>query len=291
MGISGVQGPGAVFVALVVTLVVAPLVGGLVCGLDRRFTARLQSRMGPPLLQPFYDVAKLFGKERALPNVWIAFCAWMYLIAAVASVLLFMLQSDLLLLFFVQAVGAIFLVIGALSVRSPYSQIGGQRELLQLVVYEPMLLLVFVGIALQTGSFSIAAVYGQEQPLLFKLPLLFIVLSTVFTIKLRKSPFDIAGSHHAHQEIVRGVYTEYSGPYLALVELAHFFEVFLLLGLASLFWSTSLWGIVLVPLALYAAEIVIDNVTARLTWRRMLGPVLGLGLLLSCVNLIWLYAR
>ncbi len=269
----------------------APLLGGLVSGLDRRLTARMQARMGPPLLQPFYDVAKLWGKEARLSNVWIAFCAWMYLIAAVLSVLLFLLRTDLLLLFFVQAVGAVFLVIGALSVQSPYSQIGGQRELLQLVAYEPLLLLVFVGIALHAGSFDIAAVHGLEQPMLFKLPLLFIVLSTVFTIKLRKSPFDIAGSHHAHQEIVRGIHTEYSGPYLALVELAHFYEVFLLLGLASLFWATSIWGMVLLPLALYVAEVLVDNVTARLTWRRMLGPVLGLGLLLSCINLIWIHVR
>lgn len=275
---------------VLLALVLAPLVGGLVSGVDRRLTARLQSRMGPPIVQPFYDLAKLFGKERLLSSPWIAFCSCVYLFAAAVSVALFVLQADLILLFFVQAAGAIFLVIGALSVPSPYSQIGGQRELLQMVAYEPMLLLVFVGIGLHTGSFHISSVYEMQQPLLFKLPLLFIVLSTVFTIKLRKSPFDISGSHHAHQEIVRGVYTEYSGPYLGLVELAHWYEIALLLGLASLFWSTSFWGIVLVPLALYAAEIVIDNATARLTWRWLVGPVLGLGVALSCINLIWIYA-
>lgn len=271
-------------------LFVAPLIGGLVSGLDRRLTARLQSRMGPPILQPFYDVAKLFGKERTLSNVWIAFCSTMYLFAAVVSVTLFALQADLILLFFVQAVGAIFLVIGALSAQSPFSQVGGQRELLQVVAYEPLLLLVFVGIGLHTGDFAIASVYNMDQPLLYKLPLLFLVLSYVFTIKLRKSPFDIAGSHHAHQEIVRGVYTEYSGPYLGMIELAHWYEIFLLLGLASLFWSTSLLGIVLVPALLYLAEIIVDNATARMTWRWLIGPVLGVGIGLSCINLIWLYA-
>jgi len=286
----GVTTMGANVALVLLALVAAPLLGGLVSGLDRRLTARLQSRMGPPILQPFYDLGKLFGKQPQLPNGWIAFCSCVYLCAAAVSVALFVLQMDLILLFFVQAAGAIFLVIGALSVPSPYSQIGGQRELLQMVAYEPLLLLVFVGIGLHTGSFGIGSVYEAQQPLLFKLPLLFIVLSTVFTIKLRKSPFDIAGSHHAHQEIVRGVYTEYSGPYLGLVELAHWYEIALLLGLASLFWATSLWGMLLVPAALYLAEIVIDNVTARLTWRWLLGPVLGLGLALSCINLIWIYA-
>lgn len=286
----GALSVGESIVYVLVAVFIAPLIGGVVSGLDRRLTARLQSRMGPPIMQPFYDLAKLFGKERRLSNVWIAFCAWTYLIAAVVAVAMFMLQTDLILLFFVQAVGAVFLVIGALSVRSPYSQIGGERELLQLVTYEPLLLLVFVGIGLHAGDFSISAVYTLDQPMLFQLPLLFIVLSYVFTIKLRKSPFDIAGSHHAHQEIVRGVYTEYSGPYLGLVELAHFYEIFLLLGLASLFWSTSAAGIILVPVLLYIAEIIVDNATARMTWRWLLGPVLGFGVALSCINLIWIYA-
>ncbi len=277
-------------IIVLVTLVAAPLIGGLVSGMDRRITAKFQSRMGPPVLQPFYDAAKLFGKERTTPNAWIPFCAYVYLLAAVISVLLFVLHADLLVLFFVQAVGAVFLVIGALSVPSPYSQVGGQRELLQLVTYEPLLLLVLIGIGLHTGSFTVGSVYGLERPMLFKLPLLFIVLSYVLTIKLRKSPFDIAGSHHAHQEIVRGVYTEFSGPYLGMIEVAHWFEVFLLLGLVSLFWSTSWLGIILLPLATYFAEIVVDNICARMTWRWLIGPVLGIGVLLSCINLIWLYA-
>ncbi len=277
-------------VIVVVALVAAPVIGGLITGIDRRLTAKFQSRMGPPVLQPFYDAAKLFGKERTTSNLWIPFCAYVYLLAAMISVLLFVLHADLLVLFFVQATGAIFLVIGALSVPSPYSQVGGQRELLQIVTYEPLLLLVLIGIGLHTGSFNIGSVYGLERPMLYKLPLLFIVLSYVLTIKLRKSPFDIAGSHHAHQEIVRGVYTEFSGPYLGMIEIAHWFEVFLLLGLISLFWSTSLLGMILLPLATYFAEIVVDNVCARMTWRWLIGPVLGIGVLLSCINLIWLYA-
>jgi ech hydrogenase subunit B len=177
-----------------------------------------------------------------LANHWLAFCSLLYLAGAVTSVVLFFLQADLLLIFFVQAVGSVFLVIGAMTVPSPYSQIGAHRELLQIIAYEPLLILVIVGIFLSTGSFKIEAVYAMEQPLLFKLPLLFLVLGIALTIKLRKSPFDISASHHAHQEIVRGVYTEYSGPYLAIVEIAHWFEIVLILGLLSLFWSTSVVG-------------------------------------------------
>ncbi|TVR01556.1 MAG: NADH-quinone oxidoreductase subunit H [Desulfovibrionales bacterium] len=278
-----------VFLALIAALFLAPLAVGVLTGVDRRITARMQSRLGPPILQPFYDIGKLLGKEPMLANHWLAFCSFLYLAGAVTSVVLFFLQADLLLIFFVQAVGSVFLVIGALTVPSPYSQIGAHRELLQIIAYEPLLILVIVGIFLATGSFKIEAVYAMEQPLLFKLPLLFLVLGIALTIKLRKSPFDISASHHAHQEIVRGVYTEYSGPYLAIVEIAHWFEIVLILCLLSLFWSTGVVGLVLLLGITYFVEILVDNTTSRMTWRWMLGTAWITGITFSLINLLWLY--
>lgn len=275
---------------LFAALVLAPLAVGLILGVDRRITARLQSRLGPPILQPFYDVGKLLGKEALMSSHWrLAFCSFIYLTGAVAAATLFFLRADLLLIFFVQAVGAVFLVIGAFCVPSPYSQLGAHRELMQIIAYEPLLILVIVGIYLATGSFKIEAVYTLEQPLLLQLPLLFVVLGFALTIKLRKSPFDISASHHAHQEIVRGVYTEYAGPYLALVELGHWFEIVLVLGLVSLFWSTSLTGILVILAVTYFAEILVDNTTSRMTWRWMLATAWTMGIILSSINLIWLH--
>jgi len=272
-------------------LVAAPLVGGLVNGLDRIFTARFQARVGPPVVQPFYDVVKLLGKEKTVVNVWQAFCSYCYLAATAISVVLFFLQSDLLLILFIQAVGAVFLVIGALSSTSPYSQVGAQRELLQILSYEPLLVLVTVGIYLETGSFKIGQVYAWDEPLLLKLPFLFVVLGYALTIKLRKSPFDLSTSHHGHQELVKGLLTDYSGPFLALTEIGHWFEVVLILGLCSLFWATSWIGMIIIVATTYFLEIVIDNVSARMNWRWMLGYVWAMGLTLSVVNLVWLYVE
>lgn len=281
----------AQYIVLVfVGLLVAPVAGGLIAGLDRRVTARVQSRFGPPLLQPFYDVAKLLGKESMIVNSWQVFCAYMYLLGAVLSVVLLFLQSDLLLIFFVQAIGALFLVFGAMSAPSPYSQVGAQRELMQVLAYEPLLILVFVGMYLATGSFQVSDILAHEQPLLLKLPLLFIVLGYALTIKLRKSPFDFSTSHHAHQELVKGVTTEFSGPYLAVIEVAHWYETVLVLGLVALFWATSVWGMLALLLGTYFLEILIDNTMARLTWRWMLSYVWIVGLVLSVLNLSWLYA-
>jgi len=276
-------------VLALLAVALTPLVGGLLAGVDRRLTAWLQSRYGPPVLQPFYDVLKLFGKKKMVVNPWQALSAYVYLAAAVTSVFIFFMQGDLLLIFFVLTIGAVFLVVGALAAPSPYSQIGGQRELWQMLAYEPLLILVFVSMAMVTGSFRITAILEHPTPLLSELPLMFIVLGYVLTIKLRKSPFDISASQHAHQEIVRGVLTEYSGPYLAMLEIAHWFEVVLVLGICSLFYATSALGVVILLAATYFVEILIDNVMARMTWRWMLRSVLTVGLVLSLVNILWLY--
>lgn len=271
-------------------LLLAPFAGGLLTGVDRRLTARLQSRMGPPLLQPFYDVLKLFGKEPRVTNAWLVFSAYMYVVASALALFIFFLGGDLLLLFFVLTVGAVFQVVGAICVPSPYSQVGAQRELLLMLAYEPILILVFVGFAMCTGSFMLSDVFAQSSPLLLKMPLLFLALGYALTIKLRKSPFDISASHHAHQELVRGVQTEYSGPYLALIEIGHWLDLVLILGLCAVFWHTSIIGMVLLVIASLFTEIIIDNITARLTWQWMVQKkslLIGMGLAL--VNLLWLY--
>ena len=279
------------FVLALACLVPALLLGGLVSGLDRRLTARLQSRMGPPLLQPFYDVLKLWGKSSCASHPWLAFSAYMYLVSSGLTVLILCMGGDLLLIFFVCTVGAVFQVCGALAVNSPYSRIGAQRELLQMLAYEPLLLLVFIGIFLGSEDFLVASIFKQDAPLLLKAPLLYVALGYALTIKLRKSPFDISASHHGHQEIVKGVLTEYSGRELAMLELGHWLDVMFLLGLCALFWHTSPVGMVLLPVGTYAVEVLIDNVCARMTWQWMLRNALHACLALCMLNMLWLYAE
>lgn len=279
------------FAYVILAVLLSPIVGGLLAGFDRRLTAWFQGRFGPPILQPFYDVIKLLGKEKQVVNYWQIFCVHMYLISSVLCIALFAMQADLLMIFFVMTIGAVFMVVGALAVPSPYSQLGAQRELIQMLTYEPLLVIVFVGIYFVTGSFKIDAILAYDRPIFLLLPLLYLVLTFALTIKLRKSPFDISASHHAHQELVRGVLTEYSGPYLAILEIAHWIDIVLILAICSLFWSSSWIGMLILLVVTYMAEIIIDNVTPRMTWKWMLTYVWGVGIGLSFFNMALLYAK
>lgn len=275
-------------IIVILTLVVAPIVGGLLFGIDRRITARLQGRFGPPILQPFYDFFKLLGKERIavsrLQFVWV----YAYLVFMIASLLCLVLQADILVLVFLLGFAGVSLVLGGFSSKSPYSHFGANRELLQIMSYEPVLLLLAVAIYAKNGSFLISEIFKQPQPLLYALWPLFIAVLYVLTIKMRKSPFDISTSHHAHQEVVKGVITEFSGPYYAMYQLAEWYEIVLVLGIIALFWANPLWVGILIALAAFLLELVIDNVAARMTAGWMVRLSWTVGLILGIVNIAYI---
>jgi ech hydrogenase subunit B len=270
-------------------LLLAPVFGGLAMGLDRILTARIQCRVGPPLLQPFYDIAKLLRKDILVVNRVQIVYAWLHLAFTICSLLMVVLGQDGLMFLFVFAFSTLSLVMGGMCVRSPYSRIGSQREILLMVAYEPVLILMMIGLYLSNGSFALRSVLDAPQPLLFSLPLLFVALLLVVAVKLQKSPFDIATSHHAHQEIVKGVTIEYSGPCLALIEITHLYTVTLMFLLVAMFWATNWWIGAALDGLVFLLVIVLDNACARLTsmWAFKFMWTVALGLAL--VNIIWLY--
>jgi len=274
----------------VIAVIVAPLIGGLLRGIDRKLTAHMQGRIGPPIIQPFYDVIKLLGKKPMVAGGAQLVFAYAFLALIITAVVFFALRQDLLVVLFILFFGSLCLPIGALSVKSPYSQLGGHRELLQFLAYEPILLLAAIPIALKAGGFPIANIFDYGQPLLPSLWITFIALLIVLAIVMRKSPFDISGSEHAHQELVRGVITEYSGPYLALIEIGHWYEMVLLLSILGLFWVVgSLWWLsIIIALGSWFIMLIVDNVNARLTWSWMLKFAWGAGITLVALNILFI---
>ena len=118
-------------------VVVGPLFGGLLAGVDRIVSARMQGRVGPPLLQPFYDVGKLFEKEarRINPVVEPLLLGHVGFMAAAGALAL--VGTDLIFIAFVFALAALCLVLAAGSVNSPYSFAGAERELIVLLASPP----------------------------------------------------------------------------------------------------------------------------------------------------------
>jgi len=267
----------------------APFAGGLLAGVDRIITARMQGRIGPPVLQPFYDVGKLFQKSRLVVNLYQGFYVWGFLAFSLVAGTLFFSGGDLLLAVFALAVAGVFLALGAFSANTPYSHIGAERELLQMMAYEPMLLVAVLGLYQSTGSFLVRDILASDRPLLIDLPGVFLGFLLVLTIKLRKSPFDLSTSHHGHQEIVKGITTDYSGPDLALIEIAHWYENVLLLGFVFLFF-VPLHPVLGIALALgaYLLEVFIDNTHARLRWQHTVKISWWTGATLGLANLAFL---
>jgi formate hydrogenlyase subunit 4 len=160
-------------------------------------------------------------KEPLTVNKVQDFYVMCFLIFIVITGGFFFAGGDLLLVIFALTLASVFLIVAAFSSNSPYAQIGAERELLQIMAYEPMVLMTAVGFYMFTGSFRVSDIltFGQ-MPLLYLIGIFFGYLF-ILTIKFRKSPFDLSMSHHAHQELVKGLTTEFSGKTLAMIEVAH----------------------------------------------------------------------
>ncbi|OHD55747.1 MAG: Ech hydrogenase subunit EchB [Spirochaetes bacterium GWF1_51_8] len=270
-------------------IVLAPFVGGLLAGVDRIITARMQRRVGPPLLQPFYDVLKLLQKKTIQTNRFQAPYVICHLIFMVFTGFLFFEGSDILLTFFVLAVSSIFFILAAYSSKSPFSFLGAERELLLVMAYEPMVLITLVGFFKITGSFHVYHIIASGIPMIVYLPGIFLGFLYILTIKFRKSPFDLSYSHHAHQEIVKGITTDMTGSTLAMIEIAHWYENVFLLGFIFMFFSFNIWIGIGVTLAVYFLEILIDNAFAREKWEFVLRTSWIAAFLLGGGNLVLLY--
>ena len=186
-------------------LLLAPILGGLLSGCDRIISARMQRRKGPPLLQPFYDFLKLWGKQPIAVNKAEGFYIFGFLLFVLLTGTIFFAQGDILLVVFTLTMASVCLIIAAYAVDSPYSQIGAERELVQTMAYEPMLLMVALGFYLASGSFSVGDILTGAHMNILRMPGIFFGLCFILLIKFRKSPFDISMSHEAHQELIGGL--------------------------------------------------------------------------------------
>jgi ech hydrogenase subunit B len=278
-----------IIIRIVLVLIGAPILGCLIAGIDRKLTARLQGRVGPPLLQPYYDVRKLFQKDNMIVNPSQNFYVVIYVVFVVLSLLMLVFKMDILMIIFVYTISSVALIVGGMSTGSPYARVGSSREIMAILSYEPILILYALAIFLLTGTFNLSALDNATSPLLIYIPLIFISMLFVMNIKFKKSPFDYSTSHHAHQELVKGMLTEYSGPGLAGIEIGHFFEYVFLLALMFLFWNVNIVIGLLLAVIAFLFVIIMDNITARIYWQWMLKMSWTILLIISVVNILAIY--
>lgn len=208
-------------------------------GLDRKLSARMQGRIGPPFRQPFRDVTKLFAKENIIPDQaipWVFNLAPLIGLVVTISILLYLplggfpplfsSGGDLIVVLYLLIVPSLCLVIGGFSSGSPYAIIGAQREMATMIAYEFPLAVLVITIAwqmMQRGasqvfSFSTIAstpVWNQVAgPLGYiGFAILLVVLLLVTPAELSKIPFDAS---EAETELAGGLLVEYSGRNLAM---------------------------------------------------------------------------
>lgn len=212
------------------------LFGQLLKGIDRVLVARMQSRVGPPLVQPLLDIKKLLTKETIIPASaipWL-FSAMPMLALLVTLTVLFYLpiagfdpvlsgSGDLILIIYLLAVPGVALVIGGFASGSPYGSVGAQREMVMMIAYELPLAVTIVALAWLHGSFELTAMVAEpawEQVGVLGaagLVLLLISMLYITPAELSKVPFD---APEAETEIAGGLLAEYSGRNMALFYLS-----------------------------------------------------------------------
>jgi ech hydrogenase subunit B len=265
-------------------IALAPILGGLVYGGERVLRARMQRRQGPPFLQPFYDMFKLLDKRTLIvhaPHALLAVAHFFVLWFSVAAIFL---GWNLLYIVFLHLFAQMLLILAGYSVRSAYSHLGANRELLMLVAYEPILILVAVGFYLVSGSFDIVQiVHGSGY--LAQMPLLFAALLMIVPIKVKKSPFDVG---EAHQEIVGGVEIEYSGMFYEFLYMARFLEYLFIYSFVFIFGGVSYaLGAVLVA-GVFLLVNLVDNATARVRTMHMVKIIYAVAMSLAIANILWI---
>ncbi len=237
------------------------VIGMLLCGIDRKLVARMQKRVGPPILQPFYDFFKLMGKETIVPAganramflvapiIGLAALVVIQLFIPVFSFSAFSGMADVIVILYLLLIPALAAILGAAATGSPYAGVGLSREMVVIISVELPLVLVLLSVAKTVGDamgtglcFSlsdIAAYQAMNGSLITKLSMIPAAIAMMLVIpgETGNHPFDAA---EAETELCEGMLAEYSGAPLGVYKLSHAIKM---LTLTSLFAVLFLGGL------------------------------------------------
>lgn len=226
-------------------LLFAGVTGAFLSWFDRKITARVQFRKGPPLLQPFYDFFKLLlVKETILPKhgsplVFLSAPVFAVFGATMAGVFILLpllgittgFRGDLIVIFYLLTIPSFSYIIGSLASGNPLAAVGGSREMKLILSYELTFILVVAGIIMKSGQqFDLNSVIQTQQagiPFIGSVSGVLLFIAGIFCIqaKLALVPFDMP---EAEAEITEGIFIEYSGAAYALIKLTKYIMFFIL---------------------------------------------------------------
>ncbi|MCK4497245.1 MAG: NADH-quinone oxidoreductase subunit H [Candidatus Aenigmarchaeota archaeon] len=234
--------PGFVFLVLI---------SMIYYGILRKLAARMQSRIGPPIWQPILDFIKLVGKEDLNPEQAKAgFTLWPFiaitsvliagLLTPIAGIVPLSFTGDIVVLIYFLAFGSLAVYLSGFSSSNPFGVVGSMRGLIQMIGYEfPFIVSILVPVvaAGMLSPFLINTLQIHYGWFGFVFPFAAIAYFISILAKVEIPPFHTPG---AHQEIVSGYSTEYTGTRLAMIELTHMIKLFVLISLGvALFFGGS----------------------------------------------------
>ena len=234
------------------------VVGLLLCGIDRKMVAKMQKRVGPPILQPFYDFFKLCGKETIIPAaaskttfliaplVGLAALVVLQLFIPIHSFTALSGMADIIVILYLLLIPAMSAMLGGAASGSPYAGIGLSREMVTVISCELPLVLVLLAVGKAVGGESVTFSFKEianyqiiNGSLITKASLIPAAIAMLMIIpgETGNHPFDTA---EAETEICEGLLAEYSGAPLGVYKLSHAIKM---LTLTSIFVALFLGGI------------------------------------------------
>jgi formate hydrogenlyase subunit 4 len=261
-----ITGIAVALLQVVLTIAVAPLLVGVM----RLIRARLEGRVGPPISQPWRDLRKLLGKERMVSSNtgWVFSVAPLVLLASaalVAGIVPFLSTKsaldqvgDLFAVVYLLLLGTVFLSLAGLDTGTAFGGMGSSRGMTITAIAEPTVLVAIFALSVSTGSSNLGAIVATTlaHPSTAASPeslLAFAALAVVTIAETGRIPVDNPNTHLELTMIHEAMVLEYSGPDLALIELAAHLRLVVFLGLLSNLFVP--WGIATTaqPLELLAA--------------------------------------
>ncbi len=217
----------SLFWILIPGFVLTVIVGMIASWIARKVSALVQWRVGPPILQPFYDIAKLMGKEILIPQeanraVFVAAplvgMAGVLLLSAMLWHAAFAPKTafvgDVIVAIYLLVLPSLALILGSSASASPHASLGTSREMKLVMSYELPLVMALIVVLIKTGSqISLAAIADETTILSVSGMLAFIVSLLCIQAKLGFVPFDMA---EAETELASGILMQYSGALLGV---------------------------------------------------------------------------